>query len=57
MLGKIDGRRIRGQQKIRWLESITDLVEINFSKLQEIMKDRETSCTAAHGGHKELDMT
>ena len=57
MLGKIGGRRISGQQKMKWLDSITDSMEINFSKLQEIMKDRETSCTAAHGGHKELDMT
>ena len=56
MLGKIGGRRIRGQQKMKWLDSITDSMEINFSKLQEIMKDRETSCTAAHGGHKELVM-
>ena len=41
MLGKIEGRRRRGQQRMRWLDSITDSVDMNLSKLQEIVKDRE----------------
>ena len=57
MLGKIEDRRIRGQHKMKWLDSITDSMETNFSKLQETMNDRETSCTPDHGAHKELDMT
>ena len=57
MLGKLEGKRRRGRQKMRWLDSITDSMETNFSKLQETMKDRETSCTPDHGAHKELDMT
>ena len=42
ILGKIEGRRRRGQQRMRWLESITDSNNMNLSKLQEIMKDSET---------------
>ena len=42
MLGKIEGKRRRGQQRIRWLDSITDSMDMNVSKLQEIVKDRET---------------
>ena len=41
MLGKIESKRRRGQQRMRWLESITDSVNMNLSKLQEIMRDRE----------------
>ena len=42
MLGKTEGRRRKGHQRIRWLESITDSVDMNWSKLQEIVKDRGT---------------
>ena len=49
MLGKIEGRRRRGQQRMRWLDSITDSMNMNLSKFQEIVKDREAWCVAVHG--------
>ena len=49
MLGKIEGKRRRGQQKIRWLDHITDSVVMNLSKLWKIVKDREAWCAAVHG--------
>ena len=49
MLGKIEGRRRRGRQRMRWRDGITDAVNMNLGKLQEIMKDREIWRAAVHG--------
>ena len=49
MLGKIEGRRKRGRQRMRWLDGITNSVEMNLSNLQKIVKDREARHAAVHG--------
>ena len=49
MLGKIESRKRRGYQRMKWLDSITDAIDMNLSKLQETVRDRAAWCAAVHG--------
>ena len=52
MLGKIEGRKRRGRERMRWLEGVTDSIDVSLSKLQEMVKDREAWRAVVHGSQR-----
>ena len=57
MLGKVEGRRRRGQQRMRWLDGIIDLMDMGLGGFRELVMDREAWCAEVHVGCKELETT